>query len=200
VIIDRFAPDAEFQIVVHRLVHADPGTVYDAMLHADLGDDPVVRAMVGAREIPNRVAARLRDQPYETDREPWRFGEMASTPPWVRLGEVPGVELCGGAIGRFWQRDYGWVDIANPAAFGAFDEPGYAKTLISLSVRPYSDESALISYDSRTLVTDDAARVRFRRYWWILRPFVHVVMARTLVTIAHDAERRGVPVQPGVTT
>jgi len=49
--------------------------------------------------------------------------------------------------------------------FRDFSEPGYAKTIYSLSVRRLDDERTLLSGVMRTATTDEHARRWFRRYW-----------------------------------
>ncbi len=46
-----------------------------------------------------------------------------------------------------------------------------------------------MSYEARTAGTDDAARRKFLRYWWLVRRFVHVVMRAAVVTIKESAEQ-----------
>jgi hypothetical protein len=54
----------------------------------------------------------------------------------------------------------------------------------ALSVRPYGEERALLSYEARTVVTDPASRVAFLRYWRALSPFIGVLLQRTLTAMA----------------
>jgi hypothetical protein len=48
--------------------------------------------------------------------------------------------------------------------FGEFAEPGYAKTVYSLSVRALDEHRTLLSGVMRTATTDEHARQWFRRY------------------------------------
>jgi hypothetical protein len=49
-----------------------------------------------------------------------------------------------------------------PAAFRDFAEPGYAKTIYSLSVRPLAQQQTVLSGMMRTATTDEHARRWFR--------------------------------------
>ena len=82
------------------------------------------------RELPNRIAHKLRgDPPLPT---PTSFTvDAVATPQMVDSGEEPGVEIVVGAVGRFWRRDYGGRTVA-AEMFVHFNEPGYAKIAISL--------------------------------------------------------------------
>ncbi|MCZ7528456.1 MAG: hypothetical protein M5U14_20050 [Acidimicrobiia bacterium] len=185
-------PDRRFAVAVHRLVDAGPDATYRAIHAADLLGDRVVRGLFAARELPDRVVARLRGEPLEPVPRRFTLDDVAALEGWTLLGEEPGVEIVLGSVGRFWERDYGWVEV--PAEeWATFAEPGYAKTVAGLSIRPYGDHRTLVSYESRTTTTDEEARRRFRRYWWLLRPFLGIVMSRALDAIRREAESRRRP-------
>jgi hypothetical protein len=82
----------------------------------------------------------------------------------VLLGERDGEELALGLVGKFWRPviEYAQVDAQG---FRDFSEPGYAKTIYALGIRPITDRSVLLWAVMRTATTDDRARRWFRRYW-----------------------------------
>lgn len=112
---------------------------------------------------------------------------------WLALGEAPGRELVFGAIGKVWQPDIDWKPVVVDE-FRAFAEPDYAKIAAGFSIRPYGVDRALLSYEARTVGTDEAAGRKFLRYWWLVRRFVHVVMRGAVVTIKDLAEEEPAPV------
>ena len=73
------------------------------------------------------------------------------------------------------------------ADFAGFDEPGWGKIAANFTVTPYGRRT-LLTYECRTATTDSVARRRFRRYWWVVRPFVAHIMRATLRRIKTDAE------------
>ncbi len=78
-----------------------------------------------------------------------------------------------------------------PDEFADFDEPGWGKIAANFSVTRYGEQHTLLSYQCRTVTTDPDSRRRFRRYWWLIRPFVAHIMRATVATIKVDAESRG---------
>ena len=111
-------------------------------------------------------------------------------PGWLVIGEHPGHEIAFGAVGRFWQPNIEWRDVA-PGDFAAFSEPGWGKIAANFAVTSYGEHATLLTYECRTVTTDDESRRRFLRYWSLIRPFVgHIFRAtlRTLRTIRDDAE------------
>ena len=185
-IIDEVLPTFEYRVDVHVVVDASPATTFAAIDTANLLDDPIVRMLSEVRDVPNRVARRMRGDAMANPKR-FTFADNASTGAWVDLGETPGLERVTGAVGRFWQRDYGWVPVT-PGEFRTFSEPGYAKTVVAFSVRPYGEHRTLLSMDSRTGVTDDEARRRFGRYWLLVRPFARVMMRHGLQCVKSEAE------------
>jgi hypothetical protein len=82
----------------------------------------------------------------------------------VLLGERPRDEIALGLVGKFWRPVIEFAEVAKDA-FRDFSEPGYAKTIYSLSVRAIDARRTLLSGVMRTATTDEHARVWFRRYW-----------------------------------
>lgn len=186
-ILDDVMPEPEHAVVAHTLVNADAAATWRAIHEANLFADRSVRWLVALRDLPTFAWNWVRRRPAELVPPSITFDDIVQLEGWMLLGEEPERELVAGSIGRFWQRDYGWIDVA-PSEFAAFDEPGFAKTVAGLSLRPYGARRTLISYESRTSTTSDDAARRFRRYWFVLQPFVSLVMRRALAAIRAEAE------------
>lgn len=189
-LIDRHIPEYDVTTIRHVVVDADLETTYDAMLTTDILDTgPIVRTLGRLRDTPMAVSRWIRGTPGTRPPEQLRFADVPETDEWTLLDEAPGEEFVFGAVGTFWRPTIGWRQV-EPAAFAAFDEPGYAKLAISLSVRPYGEERTLLPYEARTATTDDLAARNFRRYWRLIGPFAGYLMSRALERIAADAEAR----------
>lgn len=188
-LVDRFLPDFDATIVREAVVNAPADATFAAIAETDLLD-PVVRALFAVRELPARLLGRLR-------------GNAALRPPrsvticdllrpgtgMTLLAWRPGSELAIGSVGRFWERGYGHREVA-AHDFAEFDEPGWAKLVMALSVRPLDDGRCVLRYEARTATTDAEARRRFARYWRLIRPGVRLVMGRATALITREAERR----------
>jgi len=187
-LIDRYLPRFDVTYVCETSVDAAPDEAYAAVRETDLRD-PVVNVLFALRELPLKIARRLRGEPPPPPPPKVTFGDVAQHGPgWVSLAEQPGVELVVGAVGQFWRRDYGGRPVA-AEEFVPFHESGYAKVALSLAVRP-TETGSIVRYEARTATTDAAARRKFRRYWWIISPGVALVMGRALRRIKAQAERR----------
>jgi len=182
---------------VATVVAADAPTVWEALLDADLievGRRTPLAGLLGAlRVLPELVSHLLHGERPPHAPTTLRLREITHLPPdqggWVLLGERPGEELALGLVGKFWRpvMEYAQVDAER---FRDFGEPGYAKTVYALSVRPLADERSLLSGLMRTATTDDHARRWFRRYWTFgVGSGAHILVHALLEMIRETAER-----------
>jgi hypothetical protein len=113
---------------------------------------------------------------------------------WVLLGERPRDEIALGLVGKFWRPVIEFAKVTTEQ-FRDFAEPGYAKTVYSLSVRPINEHRTLLSGVMRTATTDEHARRWFRRYWTFgVGSGAHVLVNGLLDVTREMAEARaGVP-------
>jgi hypothetical protein len=184
-LLDDLADRYDASIAAHSIVDAPRATTFAAAVALDLMQvrTPLLAASFFVRGLPAKLAGRAAPPPPG----PLTLEGDLGMPGWMKLGERPGHEIAFGAIGVFWQPVIRWnLDVA-PAAFAAFAEPGWGKIVCGYSVADYGRRS-LLTYECRTTVTDDESRARFRRYWWLVRPFVQHVMHATVRTIACNAE------------
>lgn len=84
-----------------------------------------------------------------------------------------------GRLGRFWNRYERLVapDAArnDPAWFGRFDQPGFAKAALALSCTPVpgagvdgrADAATLLVGETRILATDERTHEEFNRHWLV---------------------------------
>jgi hypothetical protein len=109
----------------------------------------------------------------------------------VLLGERPRDEIALGLVGKFWRPV---IEFARVPAdrFREFADPGFAKTIYSLSVRPLGPHRTLLSGTMRTATTDSQARRWFRRYWTFgVGSGAHILVNGVLEVTREMAEARG---------
>ena len=195
-LIEQLLPRYDAVRIEHRVVPGDVEAAYAAVMRADFmrawRDSAGVRALFAARSLGERaVAAASRRALVEPPvPESLRLEDMPERGEWVLLGEDPPREVAFGAIGRFWSGETAWEQI-DAAEFAAFAAPGFAKLACNFSLRAYGAAQTLVSYECRTLATDDAARAGFLRYWRPLSPFIGVVLRAQLGVVADEAVRAG---------
>jgi hypothetical protein len=121
------------------------------------------------RMLPEIVGQLLHGERPAKPPASMRLRDMPSIPMseggWILLGERPGEEIALGLVGKFWRPVIEFARIRTAEEFRAFAEPGFAKTVYSLSVRQLEPNRTLLSGLMRTATTDEHARRWFRRYW-----------------------------------
>lgn len=188
--LDGVLPTYDARIVCETAVDAPPALTYAAIWETNLLD-PIVRALFGVRELPARWAARRRGSGGVAAPRSITVADFFLRPStgMTLVAERPGEELVIGSVGRFWERDYGHVEVS-ASDFASFAEPGQAKLAMGFEVRALAGSRTALRYEARTATTDEEARRRFGRYWRVIRPGVWLVMRRALTLIRREAERR----------
>jgi hypothetical protein len=180
-LVDDSLPTYDVSDAVAVVVDADVPTTWAALMEVDLidllhGETPP--------SAPERLV--LRDT----------AGVAGGN--WILLGERSDDEIALGLAGKFWRPVIEYAQVA-PADFRDFTEPGYAKTVYSLSVRPLDGGSTLLSAVMRTATTDEHARRWFRRYWTFGVGSGAHVLAAGLAEAARDAAEASIRQPPGGT-
>jgi hypothetical protein len=158
---DYFLPEYDVSDAVATVVDADLATTWNALMDVDLIDVGRKRPLVGIlgaiRILPDIVSHMLHGEPPQRRPEHLRLRDMAQLSldegGWVLLGERPRDEIALGVVGKFWRPVIEFAKV--PAdRFLEFAEPGYAKTIYSLSVRSLDSRRTLLSGTMRTATTD----------------------------------------------
>jgi hypothetical protein len=171
-LVDEFLPVYDTSDTVATVVGADLAITWAALMEVDLIDvarrRPLVAALGAVRILPEIVARLLRGEAPPPALKQLRLRDASTLPPdqrgWILLGERDRDEIALGLVGKFWLPVIEYAKV--PAErFDSFNEPGYAKTIYSLSVQPLGERRTLLSAVMRTATTDEHARRWFRRYW-----------------------------------
>lgn len=182
-LIESAMPQFDVVIAEHIVVRADPATTFTAAKSLDFLTvrTPLLTASMWIRGLPERWRGDPAPRPSRLV-----LTDNPGLPGWTLLGERPGREIVFGAVGKFWQPTIEWRDVPQ-TEFTEFAEQGWGKIAANFSVTEYG-QNTLLSYECRTVTTDPESRRRFRRYWWLIRPFVGHIMRATSAKIKADAE------------
>ena len=171
-LVDDFLPAYDVSDSVATVVHADVATTWDALMKVDLIEvgrrRPLVGVLGAIRMLPDIVGHMLHGELPQRPPQHLRLRDTTAIAGdeggWVLLGERPNDEIALGLVGKFWRPIIEFARV--PAErFRDYADPGYAKTIYSLSVRPLDERRTLLSGVMRTATTDEEARRWFRRYW-----------------------------------
>ena len=197
-LVDEFLPFYDVSDAVATVVEADVTTTWQALMQVDLIEVGRTRPMVGLlgalRALPEVVGHLLHGELPQQPPKQLRLYDTTKIGPgeggWVLLGERPRDELALGLVGKFWRPVIAYAEVS-PEDFRDFADPGYAKTVYSLSVRPIDERQTLLSGVMRTATTDEQARKWFRRYWTLgVGSGAHIVVSGVLDLTREMAETR----------
>lgn len=196
-LLDDFLPVYDVSDSVATVAAADVHAAWEALLSVDLiqvgRDRPLVAALGGLRAMPEVVSHVLHGEPIPRAPERLLLRQTADLAMgeggWVLLGEREDDELALGLVGKFWRPVITYAKVS-AEEFRGFDEPGFAKTVYSLSVNATDDGRTLITGTMRTATTDDVSRRWFRRYWTLgVGSGAHVLVQGVVDAARASAER-----------
>jgi hypothetical protein len=180
VLIDEFLP--VYDVVEHHAVDVDAPVdqAYRAVKELDLARSPVVLALLFARGLPTVFTGAVKPKR--------RLGldEIVDSG-FVVLGEEPNRELVLGVVGKFWRPTSG-VHRIEPGEFVAFDTPGFAKGAWNFLVSARPGGGSRVETETRVVCTDNDARRKFSRYWWLIGRFSALIRRVMLGDIKRSAE------------
>lgn len=179
-LIEEFLP--VYDVVEHHQIDVDAPVdrAYRAVKELDLARSPVVLALLFARGIPTMFTGAVKPKR--------RLGldEIVDSG-FVVLGEEPNRELVLGVVGKFWRPTSG-VHRIEPGEFAGFDTPGFAKAAWNFVVSARPSGGSRVETETRIACTDDDARRRFSRYWWLIGRFSALIRRVMLRDVKRDAE------------
>ena len=201
-LLDELLPEFDVSDSVALAVEAPPRPTWDALLDADLIEvgrrKPVAGALGAMRMLPEVAARLVRHEEMPPRPESLRLGQIdgpgAAAGSWIQLAQRDGQELALGLVGKFWRPVIEYADVS-AEDFRDFAEPGWAKTVYDLGVRPLAGQRSLLTATMRTATTDPISRRWFRRYWTLgVGSGAHLLVAGLLELVAERAcAMAGVP-------
>jgi hypothetical protein len=197
-LLDRFISNPEVDEYHQLTVDAPAAITFAAAKGMDLQASPIVRAIFWLRAVP----AMLRGQPSRRQGPRGLLEETLALGFGV-LAEIPDREIVVGTYTQPWHQQVTFHPLP-PAAFAAFDEPGYVKIVWTLAAEPLGPERSRFVTRTRVVTTDPESRRRFRRYWAPMSAGIILIRYVSLPMVKREAERRArhrrgdqLPADPG---
>jgi hypothetical protein len=196
-LVDECLPVYDVSDSVATVVQADLATTWDALMEVDLIEvgrrRPLVAVLGALRALPDIVSHVLHGEPPVKTPRQLRLRDTTQIPlgegGWVLLGERRQEEIALGLVGKFWRPVIPFAKVT-AEDFRSFSEPGFAKTVYSLSVRALDERRTLLTGVMRTATTDEEARRWFRRYWTFgVGSGAHVLVNGVIDLVREMAER-----------
>jgi hypothetical protein len=197
-LLDRFIPNPEVDEYHQLTVNAPAAMTFAVAKAMDLQASPIVRGIFWLRAVP----AMLLGQPVRRQGPRGLLEETLALGFGV-LAEVPDREIVVGTYTQPWHKQVTFHPLP-PAAFAAFDEPGYVKIVWTLAAEPVGPDRSRFVTRTQVVTTDPEARRRFRRYWAPMSAGIILIRYLSLPMVKREAERRArhrrgdqLPADPG---
>ena len=191
--VDRFLPRYDLAVVHSDVFRAPPEVTYQAVTSLDIFGSPLIRALIEARALPQRLrhlAPHRGTAERATPRPTFRLRDMTAIG-WLLLDETAGAEIVLGQVSRPWKPTAIEDDMPSTTEqFAEFDRPGYAKIATSVRVDPYGSLSSIVTMETRVALTDDLSRRKFRRYWVFIGPFSAMTRRMAMRLLARELNGR----------
>ena len=168
----------------HRVaISAPPTDVYTALERIDLRSLPAVRLLLGLRALPSLL---LEPSSRERLGMPMRIGDLTRYG-FVSLAEDPPDEVVLGVTGRFW-RPIGNIVSSRPEQYRDPVARGYTRAVWNFAVAP-TREGSVLSTETRIACGGASARIKFRCYWALVRPFSGLIRHSILRAVQAECSR-----------
>lgn len=163
-LLDVVLPQYEFQGSVSTHIRAGREQIFRALQEVTLADLPLAVKLGTIRHLPGLLTSRLKRQPDEAS---CSFLDPLGS---LVLAEEPDREMVIGGIGKLHNLlDQQFVQLADPAAFARFDEPGYEKLVESIRISGGDETSGYtIVGQHRTHAIGPDAHRKFGLYWYLM--------------------------------
>ena len=177
--LDELMPEWDVRSAHQIEVKAPVVTVAKAVETADFSESKIVRGLLALR----RFGQRTKPAPSQSLRESLRRSGF------IELVRVDDEEVVIGVAGRFWRPDSG-IDMVpfTPETFLADSRPGFAKVAWNFSMRELEPGRTLLCTQTRIRCFGDAARRKFKMYWFVVGPFSGLIRHAMLRMVRRRAE------------
>lgn len=180
--LDRFMPRWDVRERFELAVDAPADLVLRTACEFDMQSLPLVKAVFRLREVMMGSAPAAPRQPQGIVAETRALG-------WGLLADAPDRWIACGARCQPWLADVRFIAIP-PESFAAYAEPDQVKIAWTIEALPRGAARSLLVQETRAAATDEAARVKFRRYWrWACFGIVAIRLL-LLPAVRRSAERQ----------
>lgn len=178
-LINQFLPKYRLRQVDRIRLSCSPEKAWDTIRNFDTYDLAISKFLFNLRVIPEQIFKRFRGQKVRLKRHS-RINDFTGAGKGFQiLAEEPGREIVIGSIGKFWKLniEYAEFDIHK---FQEFRKPGYGKLVWNLRLDPDSQSGSWLTWELRVTSTDDSSWSKFRKYWFLIGNFSHLLRRMAL--------------------
>jgi hypothetical protein len=105
---------------------------------------------------------------------------------FILVDQIPNKEIVLGRVGRFWKPSGGIITI--PAdQVKDFNKNGFAKAICNFYIQQEEGGDTILSTETRIQTYGNLAKILFRMYWLIVRPFSGLIRILMLKEISRQS-------------
>ena len=153
------------------------GTLDDVMKEIQelkVHDDFFIRLAIAMRELPNKICPKSKER-----KPPFSLNNFT-------LLEKTHTQIAFGLIGQFWKSDYGQVTFINNIEFLEFQKLNFVKLVLYFDIHQIDSNTCYVTTETRVLCLGEKALIRFRPYWYLIRPVSGCIRRRILLKIQNN--------------
>ncbi|SDB90105.1 hypothetical protein [Acinetobacter boissieri] len=173
----KYLPVYTYKEEHHLNIKASPEQIMKAVLNYSANDDSLFRYAIALREFPKKLF-------YKEKRSEILFGLDHFT----LLEQLDHQEVIWGLVGQFWKADYGLVNIPDGSSFLEFQHENHAKLTLYFSIQKIDEEYTCLTTETRVFCIDRKALLKFRPYWYLIRPVSGWIRRRLLLQIQKNIQ------------
>lgn len=182
----KYLPEYNYREEHHLDMKASPEQIMQSILSYNTADDRFFTCAIKLRELPNRLFNRTKRVKADLSLENLKH-ENFSLDNFTLLERNNNQEVVYGLAGQLWKIDYGQYTLDDNQSFLTFNQPNCVKLILYFSLQESDEGSTRVTTETRVFCLDRNAFLKFRPYWYLIRPISGLIRRRMLSQILKSA-------------
>ena len=179
--IDDYMSHYQFSEFHNVHIDAPPEIVYQITCRLDLRQSFLIKTLFWLRGFYGRARPTDSSPGLEITLE-----DLTKKAGFILLDQIPNEEMVLARVGRFWRPSGGIITM--PAdQVKDFNQNGFAKAICNFGVQREENGGTILSTETRIQTYGNMAKVLFRMYWLIVRPFSGLIRILMLKEISRQS-------------
>lgn len=182
----KYLPAYNFREEHHLDMKASPEKIMQSILSYNTADDYFFTCAIKLRELPNRLFNKTKTVKADLSLDNLKH-ENFSLDNFTLLERKNNQEVIYGLVGQLWKMDYGQFSLDDHQSFLTFNQPNCVKLILYFSIQERDKGYTRVTTETRVSCLDTNALLKFRPYWYLIRPISALIRRRMLSQIQKNA-------------
>lgn len=179
--IDDYMPSYQFSEFHQLHIAVSPEIVYQTTCRLDLRQSSFIKLLFWLRGFYSRARPAGSSDGLELT-----LKDLTEKAGFILVDQVPNREIVLGRVGQFWKPSGGIITIPADQVKG-FHQNGFAKAICNFYIQPGDGGNTVLSTETRIQTYGKAAKLLFRLYWLMIRPFSGLIRIAMLKEISRQS-------------